>query len=156
MPNDKLSSIKWAIEELSKQKQELESRLVIAHKRDETSDLITEVQAQREALEKRISALEDGLKTSVELVQTPAAELENEILEIDQKLEIAGERLENLEQEKYFQELGRNLTGKHETPSEENDFSVPEMHENSLSEATHPLPLNKASSQDSPKTFPTI
>ena len=52
MSNDKTASIKWAIEELSKQKKEIESKVSVARKRDETSDLIKEVLAQRDALEK--------------------------------------------------------------------------------------------------------
>jgi hypothetical protein len=123
VPNDKTSSLKWAIDELSKQRKELENQLSIAQKRDETSELITEVHAQKEALQKRISALEDGLKASSDLVQTPVPNLESSISEINDKLEIAKERLENLEQEEYFEELGRKLNGKQpivsDTQSEE-------------------------------------
>ena len=67
MPNDKTSSLKWAIDELSKQRLDFENQLSIAQKRDETHELITEVHAQKEALQKRISALEDGLKVSSNL-----------------------------------------------------------------------------------------
>mgnify|MGYP003705839351 CR=1 FL=1 len=112
MPNDKTSSLKWAIDELSKQRLDFENQLSIAQKRDETHELITEVHAQKEALQKRISALEDGLKVSSELVQAPVSNLESDISEIDDKLEIAKERLDNLEQEEYFEELGRKLNGK--------------------------------------------
>ncbi|MDG1139519.1 MAG: hypothetical protein P8N49_08390 [Opitutales bacterium] len=112
MPNDKTSSLKWAIDELSKQRLEFENQLSIAQKRDETRELITEVHAQKEALQKRISALEDGLKVSSELVQVPVPNLESDISEINDKLEIAKERLDNLEQEEYFEELGRKLNGK--------------------------------------------
>ena len=118
MSNDQTASIRWAIEELSKQKDEIESKISVARKRDDTSDLIKEVLAQKDALHKRISALEDGLKVSSDLVQTPVAQLENEKTEISEKLEIAQERLENLEQEEYFEELGRKLTGKQETLKE--------------------------------------
>jgi gas vesicle protein len=118
VPNDKTSSLKWAIDELSKQRKELENQLSIAQKRDETSELITEVHAQKEALQKRISALEDGLQASSDLVQTPVSNLESNISEIDDKLEIAKERLENLEQEEYFEELGRKLNGKQPTVSD--------------------------------------
>ena len=38
--------------------------------------------------------------------------MESDISEIDDKLEIAKERLDNLEQEEYFEELGRKLNGK--------------------------------------------
>ena len=88
-------------------KKEIESKVSVARKPDETSDLIKEVLAQRDALEKRISALEDGLKVSSDLVDKPVSELETEISEIDGKLEIAQERLEHLEQEEYFEELGK-------------------------------------------------
>ena len=57
----KAGSLKWAIEELSKQRGELIGKLQVAQKRDETNSLIEEVFAQKKALEKRISALEDGL-----------------------------------------------------------------------------------------------
>ena len=43
------SSLRWAIDELSKQKKELSSKLIIA-KRDNTSSLIEEVNAQKIAL----------------------------------------------------------------------------------------------------------
>ena len=118
MSNDQTASIRWAIEELSKQKDEIESKISVARKRDDTSELIKEVLAQKDALQKRISALEDGLKVSSELVQAPVTQLENEKTEISEKLEIAQERLENLEQEEYFVELGRKLTGKQDTSKE--------------------------------------
>ena len=118
MSNNQTASIRWAIEELSKQKDEIESKISVARKRDDTSELIKEVLAQKDALQKRISALEDGLKVSSELVQAPVTQLENEKTEISAKLEIAQERLENLEQEEYFVELGRKLTGKQDTSKE--------------------------------------
>ncbi len=121
MSNDKTESIKWAINELSKQKEELEGKLAVARKRDETQELITEVHAQREALEKRISALEDGLKVSSELVRSPVQDLESAMSEISDKIEIARERLENLEQEEYFEELGRQLNGKQSLPEPSSD-----------------------------------
>ena len=43
----KSSSLRWAIDELSKQKEELGSKLSIAQKRDDTSSLIDEVHAQK-------------------------------------------------------------------------------------------------------------
>ena len=95
MSNDQTASIRWAIEELSKQKDEIESKISVARKRDDTSELIKEVLAQKDALHKRISALEDGLKVSSDLVQAPVTQLENEKTEISEKLEIAQERLEN-------------------------------------------------------------
>ena len=48
----KTSSLRWAIDELSKQKEELISKLSIAQKREDTNSLIDEVNAQKEALEK--------------------------------------------------------------------------------------------------------
>ena len=74
--DSKTSSLKWAIDELSKQREDLDAKLKIAYKRDETNALINEVLAQRKALEQRISALEDGLKASSELVDAPCGELE--------------------------------------------------------------------------------
>ena len=68
MNDGKLNSLKWAIDELSKQKEELGSKLNVAQKRDDTCSLIEEVNAQKKALDKRISSLEDGLRTSSELV----------------------------------------------------------------------------------------
>ena len=76
---EKVKSLQWAIEELSKQKEELVGKLKIALKRDETGSLIEEVNAQRDALDQRISALHDGLKVSSELVDTPVDFLEDEI-----------------------------------------------------------------------------
>ena len=124
MSNNQTASIRWAIEELSKQKDEIESKISVARKRDDTSELIKEVLAQKDALQKRISALEDGLKVSSELVQAPVTQLENEKTEISAKLEIAQERLENLEQEEYFVELGRKLTGKQDTSKEADNNSL--------------------------------
>ena len=63
----KLKSLKWAIGELSKHKEELEGKLKVARKRDETSALIEEVHAQKTHL-KRIASLQDGLKISSDLV----------------------------------------------------------------------------------------
>ena len=106
---EKVKSLQWAIEELSKQKEELDGKLKIALKREETGSLIEEVNAQREALDQRISALHDGLKVSSELVDTPVDFLEDEISKINDKLEIAQERLQSLEQEQYLEELGRKV-----------------------------------------------
>ena len=109
LTQSKSSSLKWAIEELSKQREDLDAKLKIAHKRDETHVLIDEVMAQRKALEQRISALEDGLKASSDLVDVPCDELESEMQKIDEKLDIAKERLHTLEQEEYLEELGKSL-----------------------------------------------
>jgi hypothetical protein len=105
----KFNSLKWAIDELSKQREDLDAKLKVAFKRDETHALIDEVMAQRKALEQRISALEDGLKASSELVNVPCDELESEMQKIDEKLDIAKERLHTLEQEEYLEELGKSL-----------------------------------------------
>ena len=107
----KLASLKWAIDELSKQKDELDGKLKVARKRDETSALIEEVNAQKEALDKRISSLQDGLKVSADLVDDQVDQLEENISSVDEKLEIARERLEALEQEEYLEQLGRKLNG---------------------------------------------
>ena len=110
----KIDSLHWAIEELSKQRQELDGKIKIARKREETGSLIEEVHAQKDALEKRISALEDGLKVSSELVDTPLDNLEEEISSVNDKLEIAQERLESLEQEQYLEDLGQKLNRSHD------------------------------------------
>ena len=107
----KSSSLRWAIDELSKQKEELGSKLSIAQKREDTNSLIDEVNAQKEALEKRISSLEDGFKASSELVDEPLGLLVDELSKVDDKLEIAQDRLNSLEQEEYLEELGRKLNG---------------------------------------------
>ena len=110
---EKVKSLQWAIEELSKQKEELDGKLKIARKREETGSLIDEVNAQKDALDQRISALEDGLKVSSELVDTPVCNLEEDISAVNEKLEIAQERLASLEQEQYLEELGRKLNRSH-------------------------------------------
>ena len=107
----KSSSLRWAIDELSKQKEELSSKLSIAQKREDTNALIDEVNAQKEALEKRISSLEDGFRASSQLVDEPLGLLEEELSKVDDKLEIAQGRLNTLEQEEYLEELGRKLNG---------------------------------------------
>ena len=118
----KSSSLRWAIEELSKQKEELSSKLSIAQKREDTNSLIDEVNAQKEALEKRISSLEDGFKASSELVDEPLDLLEEELSKVDDKLEIAQDRLNTLEQEEYLEELGRKLNGDFSEDKKENDM----------------------------------
>ena len=125
----KVSSLTWAIGELSKQKDELEGKLMIARKRDETSALIEEVNAQKDALDKRISSLQDGLKVSADLVDDQVNELEETISSVDEKLEVAQERLEALEQEEYLEKLGRKLNG---------DFSHEDSGESPEEEASRP------------------
>ena len=105
---EKVKSLQWAIEELSKQKEELDGKLKIARKREETGSLIEEVNAQRDALDQRISALHDGLKVSSELVDTPVDFLEDEISKINDKLEIAQERFPEPRKEQYLEELGES------------------------------------------------
>ena len=109
MTASKTKSLHWAISELTKQREDLDAKLKIAHKRDETNALIEEVMAQRKALEQRIAALEAGLKASSELVDVPCGDLESEMQKIDEKLDIAKERLHTLEQEEYLEELGKSL-----------------------------------------------
>jgi DNA repair exonuclease SbcCD ATPase subunit len=111
MNQEKIDSLQWAIEELSKQKEELNSKLGIAQKREETSSLIDEVNAQKIALENRISSLQEGLEASSELVDEPVVNLSEELDKIDDKLEIAKDRLNTLEQEEYLEELGKKLNG---------------------------------------------
>ena len=111
--SEKVNSLQWAIEELSKQKEELDGKLKIARKREETGSLIDEVNAQKDALDQRISALEDGLQVSTELVDTPVNSLEEDISAVNEKLEIAQERLASLEQEQYLEELGKKLNRSH-------------------------------------------
>ena len=111
LTESKSSSLRWAIEELSKQKDELKSKLNIAHKREETNSLINEVNAQKAALENRILSLEEGLKASSELVDDPVMNLSEELDKVNDKLEIAKDRLNTLEQEEYLEELGKKLNG---------------------------------------------
>ena len=110
---NKVSSLRWAIDELSKQKEDLATQLKVAKKREETNSLIEEVFAQKDALEKRISALQDGLRVSTELVDTPLGDLESELEKVNEKLQIAQERLDNIEQEEYLEELGKKLNRSH-------------------------------------------
>jgi DNA repair exonuclease SbcCD ATPase subunit len=123
----KSSSLRWAIDELSKQKEELSSKLSIAQKREDTNSLIDEVNAQKEALEKRISSLEDGFKASSELVDEPLGLLEEELDKVDDKLEIAQGRLNTLEQEEYLEELGRKLNGDFSEDMKENDMEKEDL-----------------------------
>ena len=109
--NNKNNSLRWAIDELTKQKDELNSKLCIAQKREETSSLINEVNAQKVALENRISSLQEGLEASSKLVDEPAVNLSEELDKIDDKLEIAKDRLNTLEQEEYLEELWKKLNG---------------------------------------------
>ena len=136
---DKVGSLKWAIDELGKQREELESRLKIARKRDETGALIEEVLAQKDALQKRISALEDGLRVSSELVEIPVTDIEQEVDQVNEKLEIAQERLESLEQEEYLEDLGRKLNRSHS----DNDETSEEMDDFDSDSENPPFPLHQ-------------
>ena len=150
----KASSLKWAIDELSKQREDLDGKLKIAYKRDETNALIDEVMAQRKALEQRISALEDGLKASTELVGVPSDELESEMQKIDEKLDIAKERLHTLEQEEYLEELGKSLNRSHLESSELNEeLDSSEESEISFIEDLE-LPSSASPSTSSPLSSP--
>ena len=156
----KSSSLRWAIDELSKQKEELSSKLSIAQKREDTSSLIEEVNAQKKALEKRISSLEEGFKASSELVDEPVANLTEELEKIDDKLEIAQDRLNTLEQEEYLEDLGRKLNGdiSHIPSSEIEHIPNPSVDSQTLEE---PVPLanfeNPSSSLESlPSPTPVL
>ena len=146
---DKVGSLKWAIDELGKQREELESKLKIARKRDETGALIEEVLAQKDALQKRIAALEDGLRVSSELVEIPVNEIEREVSQVNEKLEIAKERLESLEQEEYLEDLGRKLNRSHSDhgeSSEDVDTVDPQAFESSFSSLENsPTPVSSES-----------
>ena len=126
----KSSSLCWAIGELTKQKEELSSKFSIAQKREDTNSLIDEVNAQKVALEKRISSLEDGLKASSSLVDQPLGLLEEELNKVDDKLQIAQNRLNTLEQEEYLEELGRKLNGDfvNKDTDTENNLEIPSSH----------------------------
>ena len=143
----KIKSLQWAIEELSKQKEELDGKLKIALKRKRRGSLIEEVNAQRDALDQRISALHDGLKVSSELVDTPVDFLEDEISKINDKLEIAQERLQSLEQEQYLEELGRKLNRSHDGELPE-DLSVKE--DTTILEKTSSIENYSAQSENAP------
>ncbi len=116
LTQSKTSSLKWAIDELSKQREDLDAKLKVAKKRDETSSLIDEVFAQKDALEKRISALQDGLRVSTDLVDISSSDLQSELEKVNDKLSIAQERLESIEQEEYLEELGKKLNRSHDAP----------------------------------------
>ena len=106
----KRKSLEWAIDELEKQKGIISSKLEIANKREQTSSIIAEVNAQKDALLEKITSLEEGLKTTTELVADPLIKLEDELSCVTDKLEIAN-RLVSLEQEQYLEELGKKLNG---------------------------------------------
>ena len=155
----KSSSLRWAIEELSKQKEELSSKLSVAQKREDTNSLIDEVNAQKEALEKRISSLEDGFRASSELVDEPVANLTEELEKIDDKLGIAQNRLNTLEQEEYLEDLGRKLNGdiSHIPSSEIEDISNLSVDSQTLIESTPPKLENTSSSlQSLPSPTPVL
>jgi len=122
----KASSLRWAIEELSKQKTDLDAKLKVAKKRDETSSLIDEVFAQKDALEKRISALQDGLRVSTDLVDTSSSDLQSELGKVNEKLSIAQERLESIEQEEYLEELGKKLNRSHDASESSPNYDAME------------------------------
>ena len=147
----KVTSLKWAIGELAKQKDELEGKLKVARKRDETSALIEEVHAQKDALEKRIASLQDGLRVSSDLVDDQVEALAQSISTVDEKLEIAQERLEALEQEEYLEELGRKLNGDYSTEDAiESSEEIPEETEFSSNTDTFaPSALPEVSSEAS-------
>lgn len=158
--NTKLSSLNWAVAELDKQKNELNTKLGIAQKREETSSLIKEVNAQKDALENRISSLQDGLKASSELVDEPVANLTEELEKIDDKLAIAQDRLNTLEQEEYLEDLGRKLNGdiSHIPSSEIEDIPNLSVDSQTVIESAPPINLENASSslQSLPSPTPVL
>ncbi|MFL2913446.1 MAG: hypothetical protein ACJZ64_02285 [Opitutales bacterium] len=162
MQQNKLHSLEWAIDELSKQKEDLASKLTVAQKREETSSLINEVVAQKKALNKRISSLEEGLKASTEFVIEPVLTIEDELKKVNEKIEIAKDRLNNLEQEKYLEELGRKLNGEQLSNSDLVENSEPESmdalnvpSEQFTSENINQSSENFGANKDSPQTLPT-
>jgi len=50
---------------------------------------------------------------STELVDAPLGDLESELEKVNEKLDIAQERLDNIEQEEYLEELGKKLNRSH-------------------------------------------
>ena len=110
--DDQIRSLQWAIGELSKQKQSLDEKVSVSRKREETEEIIQEVNAQRKALEKRISSLQEGLEKSSAAGTIQEPDLQDEIFGVEGKLEVARERLKVLEQDKYLEELGQSLSGK--------------------------------------------
>ncbi len=119
MNQEKVVSLQWAIDELSKQKEKLAHKLSVAQKRDDTNSLIAEVNAQKKALEERISSLADGFNASSELVDEPINSIEEELNLVNDKLEIAKDRLNTLEQEEYLEVLGRKLNGDFKSDTEQ-------------------------------------
>ena len=164
----KASSLRWAIDELSKQQADLDAKLKVAKKRDETSSLIDEVFAQKDALEKRISALQDGLRISTDLVDTSSSDLQSELEKVNDKLSIAQERLESIEQEEYLEELGKKLNRSHDASESSlvvdpleplNEFDevpalpaaeLPSFDEGSITSPTDPLSSTAQSAQPLP------
>ena len=162
--NTKLSSLNWAVAELGKQKDELKTKLSIAQKREETGSLLEEVNAQKDALENRIKSLKEGLEASTELVDETVANLTEELNNIDDKLEIAKDRLSTLEQEEYLEELGKKLNGDFTGDSsyqEENSVSVTTEpndlldHSQTLTEPSEPKKMKSAAGSLQPLSSPT-
>ena len=113
--DEQIRSLHWAIKELSKQKRFLDDKVSASRKREEAEGIIQEVNAQRKALDKRISALQEGLGKSHDSGTIQEANLLDEVSGVEGKLEVARERLKVLEQDKYLEELGKNLSGKNQT-----------------------------------------
>ena len=156
----KLDSLQWAIGELEKQKKIFEDKLLTAKKRDETQCLIDEVINQKSALDQRIASLENGLIESSQLVKEPVANLTEELEKIDDKLGIAQDRLNTLEQEEYLEDLGRKLNGDipHIPSSEIEDISNLSVDSQTLIESTPPTKFENASSslQSLPSPTPVL
>lgn len=135
--NKKAKSLDWAIGELSKQRDDLEENIQVARKRDETGELIQEVNAQKKALDKRISSLQDGLKVSSELIDDSVSSLEEELQKVEDKIVIAKNRLKTLEEEEYLEELGKKLNGNFGT--DQDSFENKSIEQNILSDDVAPL-----------------
>ena len=149
----KRKSLEWAIDELEKQKGIISSKLEIANKREQTSSIIAEVNAQKDALLEKITTLEEGLKTTTELVADPLIKLEEELDCVTDKLEIAKDRLVSLEQEQYLEELGKKLNG--EFIPEQETFSESITSKNSTFDNTKQEQLELASKHNNDKSDTT-
>ena len=148
--DDQIRSLQWAIGELVKQKVSLEEKINSSRKTQETEEIIAEVLAQRDAMDKRIKALNEGLKKSIESKKSGSTkELQGEMLEIEGKLEVAQERLKFLEQDKYIEDLGGRLSGKEIPENGESEEIETELPESILPET---LQENLNESQNEPKS----
>ena len=103
-------------------------------KRDETNSLIEEVFAQKKALEEKNFCVRGRIKCFIATSRYALFGFGIRNVQIDEKLEIAKERLQAIEQEEYLEELGNSLnrshlensdpTGEVGSSSEESEISV--------------------------------